>query len=106
MSSTPVQKTSRIPMDDSQFVNSPGRRTWIQGSATALTMLFLGSQLPAQEAPLRSTLDSMSSVTGLHLGDQWLEPVATLVNVILEDSKPLRTLELGTIEPATHFTCG
>jgi len=93
-------------MDASQFINSPGRRTWIQGSATTLTMLFLGSQLPAQEAPLRSTLDSMSAVTGLHLGDQWLDPVATLVNVILEDSKPLRSLELGAIEPATHFTCG
>ena len=68
-------------------------------------MLFLGSQLP-HEVPLRSTLDSMSSVTGLHLGDQWLEPVTALVSAILEDSKPLRALELSAIEPATHFTCG
>ncbi len=93
-------------MDASQFVSSPGRRAWIQGSAATLTVLFSGSQLPAQEAPLRSTLDSMSSVTGLRLGDQWLDAVATLVNAILEDSKPLRSLELGALEPATHFTCG
>jgi hypothetical protein len=46
----------------------------------------------------------MSAVTGTQLSDEWLEPTATLVSVILEDSKPLRSLELGAIEPATYFT--
>ena len=69
-----------------------------------MTVLFSGSQLLAQEAPLSSTLPSMSSVTGSHLGDKWLEPVATLVNAILEDSKPLRSLQLGSIEIATRFS--
>jgi hypothetical protein len=45
----------------------------------------------------------MSSVTGSHLGDKWLEPVAALVNAILDDSKPLRSLPLGSIEMATRF---
>jgi hypothetical protein len=80
------------------------RRAWIQGSGVGFATLMFGSPLLAQEPPLRTTLRSMSAVTGTQLSDEWLEPTATLVSVILEDSKPLRSLELGAIEPATYFT--
>ena len=86
------------------LVHSHSRRLWIQRGAATLTALFAGSPLLAQEAPLRSTIGSMSSVTGSHLEDKWLEPVAGLMNVILDDSKPLRSLQLGSIEMATRFT--
>ncbi len=46
----------------------------------------------------------MSPVTGSRLEDKWLEPVAALVNAILDDSKPLRALQLGSIEIATRFS--
>jgi hypothetical protein len=46
----------------------------------------------------------MSPMTGSRLGDKMAEPVATLVNVILDDSMPLRSLQLGSIEMATRFT--
>jgi hypothetical protein len=85
-------------------VPSHSRRAWIQGSAAIVTALLSGSPLLAQEAPLRSTLDAMSSVTGSHLGDKLVDPVAGLVNVILDDSKPLRSLQLGSIEMATRFS--
>ena len=80
------------------------RRAWIQGSTATLTVLFASSPLQTQEAPLNSTIASMSSVTGSHLEGKWLEPVVGLVNVILDDSKPLRALQLGSIEMATRFT--
>jgi hypothetical protein len=80
------------------------RRGWIHRSGVGFTTLLFGSPLLAQEPPLRTTLRSMSAVTGTQLSDEWVEPTATLVNIILEDSKPLRSLELGEIEPATYFT--
>ena len=86
------------------LVHSQSRRAWIQGSGATLTVLFSGSPLLAQEAPLRSALESMSTVTGSRLGDKWVEPVAMLVNAILDDSKALRSLQLGSIEMAARFT--
>lgn len=88
----------------SMVVGSFSRRAWIQGGA--LAMLLSGSQLLAQESPVGTTLRSMSSITGSPLADQWLTPVAILVDVILEDSESLRALELGSIEPATCFRAG
>lgn len=85
-------------------VHSRSRRAWIQGSTATLAVLFSGSPLLAQEAPLRSIIQSMSPVTGSRLEDKWLEPVAALVNAILDDSKPLRALQLGSIEIATRFS--
>ena len=90
-------------------IHSHSRRSWIQGSTAILAALFSGSRLSgsallAQEAPVRSALESMSPVTGSHLEDKMAEPVAALVNVILDDSKPLRSLPLGSIEMATRFT--
>jgi hypothetical protein len=43
-------------------------------------------------------------LTGTKLDDRWVEPTATLVSVILEDSKSLRSLDLGEIEPAITFS--
>ena len=108
MSEAPVQTVGRGGREISAVPNEsglgpPSRRAWIQGSAATLTILFSGSQLRAQEAPLSSTLQSMSSVVGSRQEDKWLEPVAALVNAILEDSKPLRALDLGSIEPSTCF---
>lgn len=92
------------PVFNGSAVDSRSRREWIRGSAATLTVLFSGSQVRAQEAPLRSTIQSMSVVTGSPLEDKWLEPVAALVNAILDDSKPLRALQLGSIETATRFS--
>ena len=90
-------------------LRSQSRRAWIQRSAATLTALFSGlffsrAPLLAQEEPVRSALESMSPVTGSHLEDKLLDPVSGLVNVILNDSKPLRSLQLGSIEMATRFT--
>ena len=113
MRNAPVPEASRSqkeePALESAVISSHSRRSWVQGSAAILAALFSGSHfsgsyLLAQEAPLRSALESMSPVTGSHLGDKMAEPVAALVNVILDDSKPLRSLQLGSIEMATRFS--
>ncbi len=80
------------------------RRGWIHRSAVGFTTLLFGAPLLALEQALRTTLRSMSAVTGTQLSNEWIEPTTTLVDIILEDSKPLRSLELGEIEPATYFT--
>ncbi len=100
----PSRGQNETPVLVSSALDSQSRRAWIQGSAATLTALFSGSQVLAQEAPLRSIIQSMSSVTGSRLEDKWLEPVAALVNAILGDSKPLRALQLGSIEMATRFS--
>ena len=112
MSEIYVQKASQSQRSECMGApgpNSPDRRAWIQKSTAALTVLLTGSRLLArgasvQEASLRSALDSMSSITGSPLENRWLEPTTSLVSAILADSKPLRALQLGSIEPATHFT--
>ncbi len=81
------------------------RRACLMGSGAAVAAL-LTQPLMAQDARMGNLLQSMSSLTGTKLDDRWVEPTAMLVSVILEDSKPLRALELRAIEPATHFTCG
>jgi hypothetical protein len=81
------------------------RRACLIGSGAAVAAL-LTKPLLAQDVRMGDLLQSMSSLTGTKLEDRWIEPTATLVSVILEDSKLLRSLELGAIEPATHFTCG
>jgi hypothetical protein len=43
-------------------------------------------------------------LTGTKLEHRWVEPTATLVSAILEDSKSLRSLDLGGIEPAITFS--
>ena len=73
------------------------------GSGAAVAVL-LTKPLPAQDARMGDLLQSMSSLTGTKLEDRWIEPTATLVSVILEDSKSLRSLDLGEIEPAITFS--
>jgi hypothetical protein len=88
---------------DNPGLASSGRRAWILRSAAGLGILFSGSRLLAQPSSLGAALESMSALTGTHMPHQWLEPVTGLVDAILEDSKPLRSLDLGSIEPATIF---
>jgi len=112
MSETHVRKLLRPQSSESiasPDPNSAARRAWIQKSAAALTVLFTAPRLwaqeaSAQEAPFSSTLGSMSSMTGSPLDKRLLEPTAALLNAILADSKPLRALQLQSIEPATRFT--
>jgi len=79
------------------------RRAWIRGGGAGLAVLLAKPRLLAQDARLGDVLQSMSSLTGTKLDDRWVEPTSTLVGVILEDSKSLRSLDLGEIEPATTF---
>jgi len=80
------------------------RRAWIRGSGAGLAVLLAKPQLLAQDAKIGDVLQSMSSLTGTKLENRWVEPTAMLVNVILEDSKSLRSLDLGEIEPAITFS--
>jgi len=81
------------------------RRTWLQRSGTGVAALLLAPPLFAQgqARPLDATIRSMATVTGVDMKDPWLEPTAGLVGIIVADSKPLRALDLGSIEPATYF---
>jgi len=45
----------------------------------------------------------MATLTGVDLSNPWLQPTAGLVGIIVADSKLLRALDLGSIEPATYF---
>lgn len=87
------------------LVRRLSRRTWLQRSSTGVAALFLAPPLVAQDEaqPLDATIRSMATVTGVDLNDSWLQPTAGLVGIIVADSKPLRALDLGLIEPATYF---
>jgi hypothetical protein len=43
-------------------------------------------------------------MTGTALAESREAPVAILVGIILDYSKPLRLIDLGELEPATQFT--
>ena len=73
------------------------------GSGAAVAAL-LAEPLLAQDARMGDLLQSMSSLMGMKLEDRWIEPAATLVSVILDNSKSLRSLDLGEIEPAITFS--
>ena len=75
----------------------------MQRSGIGIAALLFAPPLLAQEQPLGATIRSMATVTGTDLSDPWLQPTAGLVGIILADSQPLRTLDLGAIEPATCF---
>jgi hypothetical protein len=85
------------------LVLSLSRRTWLQRIGAGVAALLPTPPLLAQEQPLDATIRSMATVTGVDLSDSWLQPTAGLVGIIVADSKPLRALDLGSIEPATHF---
>lgn len=81
------------------------RRRWLLHSASlGIAAGLLGPRLSAQEDLTASTLRSMSWMTGSELPDAWVQPTAGLVKVILDDSRSLRELDLGEIEPATIFS--
>lgn len=80
------------------------RRAWILGSGAGFPALLAKAQLLAQDAGVGDVLQAMSSLTGTRLDDRWVEPTVTLVSAILEDSKSLRSLDLGEIEPALAFS--
>ncbi len=79
------------------------RRTWLQRSGMGVAALLLAPPLLAQERPLDATIRSMATLTGTELSDPWLQPTAALVGTIVAYSQPLRSLDLGSIEPATYF---
>lgn len=81
-----------------------GRRAWVRGSVAGFPALLARPQLLAQDARVGDVLQAMCSLTGTRLDDRWVEPTATLVSAILEDSKSLRSLDLGEIEPALAFS--
>jgi hypothetical protein len=80
------------------------RRAWIRGGGAGLAVLLAQPRLVAQDTKVGDVLESMSSLTGTRLEDRWVEPTAALVSAILEDSKSLRSLDLGEIEPAITFS--
>ncbi len=89
---------------DATLASSMTRRAWLSSSATmGLGAALLASSLPAQEPRLQGTLRSMSAMTGTELPEAWVQPTTALLGVILDDSKALRALDLGEIEPATIF---
>jgi hypothetical protein len=88
--------------DSSTAISS--RRAWIRGGGIGLAALLAKPHLLAQDAVAGEVLQSMSTLTGTKLDSRWAEPTANLVAVILEDSKSLRSLDLGEVEPATTFS--
>jgi hypothetical protein len=80
------------------------RRAWIRGGGVGLAALLASPKLLGQEVKVAEVLQSMSSLTAAKLENRWVEPTATLVSVILDDSKSLRSLDLGEIEPAIIFS--
>jgi hypothetical protein len=76
---------------------------WVQRSGIGIAALLFAPPLLTQEQPLDATIRSMTTVTGTNLSDPWLQPTAELVGIIVAYSKPLRALDLGSIEPATCF---
>lgn len=84
-------------------MSSLDRRGLIKAGGLGLLALLANSETIAQDSPMTTTLRAMSVITGVQVSDQWLVPSAGLVSAIMDDSKPLRSLELGSIEPATRF---
>jgi len=82
---------------------SMSRRTWVARGGAGLAALLAVTKLPAQETGLERDLQTISNLTGSKLEEQWARPTAALVSVILDDSRSLRSLDLGEIEPATAF---
>ena len=70
------------------------RRAWIRGGG-GFAVILAQPRLVAQDTKVGDVLESMSSLTGTRLEDRWIEPTAALVSAILEDSKSLRSLDLG-----------
>ena len=83
------------------------RRLWLQTAAGAVGLPAFGlSPLLAQDAKLMETLRTMASLTRSELPENWVEPTASLVGIIVDYSLTLRALDLEEMEPATFFVAG
>lgn len=91
-------------MEEKRSTAMLNRRVWLRGAGVGIATVLAGPALLAQEAKVGEVLRSMSSLTGTKLEDRWVESTATLVSVILDDSRSLRSLDLGEIEPAITFS--
>lgn len=80
------------------------RRKWLQSSAAAGLSLLASTPLAAQDPGLQGAVRRMSAMTGADLPESREAPVAILVGIILDYSKPLRLIDLGELEPATQFS--
>jgi hypothetical protein len=90
-----------------KFGSDVTRRAWLSRCSTfGITAALLGPRLMAQEDSAAATIRSMSWITGAHLPEAWVQNTAGLVQVILDDSRVLRELDLADIEPATIFVAG
>lgn len=90
-------------MPTNMLVRLLTRRTWVKRSGMGVAAVLFAPALPAQEPPPGAAIRCLATVTGTDLSDPWLEPTAGLVGIIVADSKALRALDLGPIEPATCF---
>lgn len=90
------------PADDTRNQNALTRRDWLAITAVSTVGACVPS-LSAQEVSLENTLKSMEPLTGAVLSRDSLASASSLVSVIVESSKGLRSLDLGEIEPATEF---
>ena len=88
--------------DDTRNQKSLTRRDWLAITAVSTVGACVPS-LSAQEVSLETTLKSMEPLTGAVLSRDSLASASSLVSVIVESSKGLRSLDLGEIEPATEF---
>ena len=80
------------------------RRQWLLlGAAACAASAVSGQTVLAQQSPYLKAAGCMAPMTGTPLAAPWDAPVAELVGIIVDDSKALRELELGEIEPATRF---
>ena len=95
-----VQSSSRKSV---QETNRFSRRKWLQSSAATGLSLLAPAPLAAQDPSLQGAVRRMSAMTGANLPESREAPVAILVGIILDYSKPLRLIDLGELEPATQF---
>jgi len=79
------------------------RRTYLTATGAAMAAFLASPGMLAQETKTSFLLQSMSPLTGTKLEPQWVDSTAALVSVIVDISAPLRSLDLGEIEPATTF---
>jgi hypothetical protein len=97
-------------VDEEAIRQSITRRRWLQGvGCTALaistTRLSSNVEVLAQQTtpPLANLIRAMSAVTGSEVAENWINPTASLLGIIISSSKGLREINLGELEPATDF---
>ena len=79
------------------------RRTYLTASGAAIAVCLAPPGMLGQETRTSALLQLMSTLTGAKLQPQWVDPTSELVSAIVDISAPLRSVDLGEIEPATTF---